>query len=55
MKIRIVFSDMPALCMRISALKTSENWAYDLFANVSIRKWGEIVLSISTQGYREAK
>lgn len=41
--------------MHISALKTSENWAYDLFANVSIRKCGEIVPSISTQGYCEAK
>lgn len=46
---------MPALWMHISALKTAENWAYDLFANVSIRKCVEIVPSISTQGYCEAK
>ena len=46
---------MPALCMHISALKTSENWTYDLFANVSIRKCEEIVPSVSTQGYCETK
>lgn len=35
-KLRSVFSNMPALYMHISALKTSENFAYDLFANISI-------------------
>lgn len=46
---------MPALFMHISALKTSENWAYNLFANVSKGKCEEILPSTSTQGYCEAK
>lgn len=55
MKLGIVFSSMPTFCMHISVLKTSDYEVYSLFVSVSISKGGEIVPSVSTQGYCEAK